>query len=119
MRGALSVENTVLTFKIAAGPRQRSHSRVRIPWDSHPHLTVLDSKLPYSSPPTTRRATVEVFDPSSTRDNFFSLDEDRLCTTASNNSLIFACILCLAMTGAVTCLHSRFLAMAVLFAHLF
>jgi hypothetical protein len=50
------------------------HSRVRVPWDSWPHVTVPDSRLPqpggsprhwvpFSSPPTTRRATVEVFDP--------------------------------------------------------
>jgi hypothetical protein len=34
MWGALSEERTGLTFKIAAGPRQRSHSRVRVPRDS-------------------------------------------------------------------------------------
>jgi hypothetical protein len=31
------------------------------------YFTVSDSRLPFSSPPTTRRLTVEVFDPSSTR----------------------------------------------------
>jgi hypothetical protein len=31
------------------------------------NVTVSDSRLPFSSPPTTRRATVEVFDPASTR----------------------------------------------------
>jgi hypothetical protein len=31
MWGALSDERTGLSFKIAAGPRQRSHSRVRVP----------------------------------------------------------------------------------------
>jgi hypothetical protein len=30
--------------------------------------TVSDSRIPFPSPPTTRRATVEVFDPASTRD---------------------------------------------------
>jgi hypothetical protein len=44
-----------------------AHSRVRVPWDSWLYFTVSDSRLPFSSPPTTRRATVEVFDPSSTR----------------------------------------------------
>jgi hypothetical protein len=29
-----------LSFTIAAGPRQRSHSRVRVPWDSRPYFTV-------------------------------------------------------------------------------
>jgi hypothetical protein len=69
MWGALSDERTGLPFKIAAGPRQRSHSRVRVrvPWDSRPYFTVSDSRLPFSSPPTTRRVTVEVFDPASKR----------------------------------------------------
>jgi hypothetical protein len=84
-----------LSFTIAAGPRQRSHSQVRVPRDSRPHFTVSDSRLPstwrarssylyspgtgwpsytprhcvlFSSPPTTRRATVEVFDTASTQD---------------------------------------------------
>jgi hypothetical protein len=60
MWDALSDERTGLSFTIAADPRQRSHSR-----DSRPFLTVSVSKLPYSSPPTSRRATVEVFDPPS------------------------------------------------------
>jgi hypothetical protein len=64
---ALSDERTGLSFTIAAGPRQRSHFRVRFPWDSWPYFTVSDSRLPFSSPPTTRRVTVEVFDPASTR----------------------------------------------------
>jgi hypothetical protein len=67
MLGALSDERTGLSFVIATGPRQRSKSRVRVPWDSRPYFTVSDSRLPFSSPPTTRRVTVEVFDPASTR----------------------------------------------------
>jgi hypothetical protein len=59
--GALSDERTGLSFTIAAGPCQRSLSRVR------PYFTVSDLRLPFSSPPTTRRVTVEVFDPASTR----------------------------------------------------
>jgi hypothetical protein len=35
------------------------------PWDLRPYFTVSDLRLPFSSPPTTRRATVEVFDPAS------------------------------------------------------
>jgi hypothetical protein len=54
MWGALSDERTGLSFTIAAGPRQRSHSRVRVSWDSGPYFTVSDSRLPFSSPPTTR-----------------------------------------------------------------
>jgi hypothetical protein len=68
MWGAVSDERTGLSFTTAAGPRQHSHSRVRVPWDSRPYFTVSDSRLPFPSPPTTRRATVEVFDPASTRD---------------------------------------------------
>jgi hypothetical protein len=32
MWGVLSEERTGLLFTIAAGPRQRSHLRVRVPW---------------------------------------------------------------------------------------
>jgi hypothetical protein len=37
------------------------------------HILLSDSRLSFSSPPTTRRATVEVFDPASTRDPTFEL----------------------------------------------
>jgi hypothetical protein len=63
--GALSDERISLSFAIVAGPRQRSYSRVRVPWNSRPHFTVSDSRLPVLSPPTTRRTTVEVLDPAS------------------------------------------------------
>jgi hypothetical protein len=66
-------ERTGLSFLYAAGPCQRSLSRVRVPWDLRPYFTVSDSRLPFSSPPTTRRATVEVFDPASTRLSNLSL----------------------------------------------
>jgi hypothetical protein len=59
---------TVLSFAIAAGPRQRSLSRVRVPWDLRPYFTASDSRIPFASPPTIRRVMVEVFDPASTRD---------------------------------------------------
>jgi hypothetical protein len=65
--GALSDERTGLSFTIAAGPHQRSLPRVPVPWESRPYFTVSDLRLPFSSPPTTRRVTVEVFDPASTR----------------------------------------------------
>jgi hypothetical protein len=67
MWGALSDGRTGLSFTIAACPCQRSHSLVRAPLDSRPYFTVSDLRLPISSPPTTRRVTVEVFDPASTR----------------------------------------------------
>jgi hypothetical protein len=57
MWGSLSDERTGLSFTIAAGPLQRSYSRVS------------DSILPFSSPPLTRRATVEVSDPASARES--------------------------------------------------
>jgi hypothetical protein len=66
--GTLSDERTGLSFAIATGPRQRSHFLVRVPWDSRPYFTVSDSRLPFSSPPTTLRVKVEVFDPASIRD---------------------------------------------------
>jgi hypothetical protein len=66
--GALSDERTELSFTIALGPRQRSLFRVRLPWDSWQYFTVSDSRLPFSSPPTTRRVMVEVFYPTSIQD---------------------------------------------------
>jgi hypothetical protein len=48
MWGALSGERTGLLFSISAGLCQRSHSRVRVPWDSPSHFTVSDSRLPFS-----------------------------------------------------------------------
>jgi hypothetical protein len=66
---ALSDERMGLPFTIAAGPPQCSHSRVQFPWDSPPYFTLSDSRLPFSSPPTPRRAVVEVFDPASTRES--------------------------------------------------
>jgi hypothetical protein len=67
MWGVLSDERTGLSFAIATGPRQRSNSRVRVPWDSRPYFTVSDLRLPFSSPPRTRRVTVEILVPASTR----------------------------------------------------
>jgi hypothetical protein len=40
---------------------------VLVPWDLRPYFTVSDLRLPFPSPPTTRRFTVELFDPASTR----------------------------------------------------
>jgi hypothetical protein len=44
--GAPSNKSTSLSFTIAACPRQRSHSWVRISWDSWPYFTVSDLRLP-------------------------------------------------------------------------
>jgi hypothetical protein len=65
--GTLSDERTGLSFVYAAVPCQCSLSRVRVPCYSRPYFTVSDLRLPFSSPPTTCRVTVEVFDPASTR----------------------------------------------------
>jgi hypothetical protein len=70
---ALSDKRTGLSFTIAAGSRHRSRSQVRVPWDSRPYFPVPDSRLPFSSPPTTRRATMEVFYPASIRDTALSV----------------------------------------------
>jgi hypothetical protein len=64
--GAISDERTSLSSVYAVGPRQRSISRVPVPWGSWLYFTVSDLRLPSSSLPTTRRVTVEVFDPAST-----------------------------------------------------
>jgi hypothetical protein len=69
MWGSLSDERMGLSFTIAAGPRQRSHSRARVLWDSQPYFTLSDFRFPFSSLPTTRRFAVEVFDPAATRDS--------------------------------------------------
>jgi hypothetical protein len=65
--GALSDVRTGLSFVYAAGPCQRSLSWFWVPWNWRPYFTFSDLRLPLSSPPTTRRVTVEVFDPASTR----------------------------------------------------
>jgi hypothetical protein len=64
--GALSDEKTGVSFVYVAGPCQCSLSQVWVPWDSWPYFTVSDLRLPFSSPPTTRRVMVEVFEPAST-----------------------------------------------------
>jgi hypothetical protein len=63
MLGALSDERTILSFTIAAGPRQRIHFRDRVPWDSWPHFTVSDSRLPFSSPPMVEVSSFGQFSP--------------------------------------------------------
>jgi hypothetical protein len=57
-----------LMARIAVGLCQCIHYRVQVLWDSGPYFTVSDLRLPFSSPPMTCRATVEVFDPASTRE---------------------------------------------------
>jgi hypothetical protein len=64
---ALSDERMGLTFLYAAGPHQRILSRVWVPSDSWPSFTFSDLRLLFSSPPMSRRVTVEVFQRASTR----------------------------------------------------
>jgi hypothetical protein len=51
MWGAQSDERMGLLFTIAAGPRQHSHSRVRVPRDSLSYFIVSDSRLPQPGGP--------------------------------------------------------------------
>jgi hypothetical protein len=67
MWGVLSDDRMGLSFVYAAGSCPNSLSRVLVPWDLRPYYTVSDLKLPFSSPPTTRRVTMEVSDPAATR----------------------------------------------------
>jgi hypothetical protein len=63
MWDGLSNERTGMSFIFAAGPRQRSHSRVQVPWDLWTYFYCLWLESSFSSPPTTRRVTVVVFGP--------------------------------------------------------
>jgi hypothetical protein len=60
-----SDERTGLSFVYASGSCQRSLSRIRVPLDSRPYFTISVLRLPFSSPTTTCRVTVELFDPAS------------------------------------------------------
>jgi hypothetical protein len=122
--GAPSLDEwTGLSFTIVAGPHQRSHSQVWVLWDSWPYFTVSDSRLPQpggylyspgtgwpsytsrywvpsSSPPMTRRATVEVFKPAYTwtlnkLSSLFPLyipRADPVENTVSNSSSLVVCV---------------------------
>jgi hypothetical protein len=87
MLGVLSDERTGLSFTIAAGSRQRSHFCDLVPRDSVLYFIVSDSRfpqpggpvprihrpgtwwhwVPFSSPPTTRMATMQVYEAASAR----------------------------------------------------
>jgi hypothetical protein len=60
MWGAFFDERTSLSFKIAAGPRQRSHCRVRVPWDLWPYFSVSDSRLPLSKNQSLRKRVCQL-----------------------------------------------------------
>jgi hypothetical protein len=60
---------TVREFQVCwCGVLSLTRGRVWVPWDSWPYFTVSDPRLPFPSSPTTRKVTVEVFDPDPTRD---------------------------------------------------
>jgi hypothetical protein len=54
-------------FCMCRWPLPAQSFSVLVPWDLRPYFTASDLRLPFSSPPTTRRVTVEVLDPASTR----------------------------------------------------
>jgi hypothetical protein len=72
MSCALSDERTSLPGIVVAGPRQRSHSRIRVLGTRDRILLSQNSRLPFSAPPTTYRFTVEVFDPSFTHKSTYN-----------------------------------------------
>jgi hypothetical protein len=75
-----------VSFTLAAGARQRSHSRVRVPWDTRPYFTVSDMRLPFSSLPTTRKVTVEVFDTASTWQTALNSSQSHIATDGQSVS---------------------------------
>jgi hypothetical protein len=110
--GALSDGRTGLSFVNASGPCRRSLS-----CDWRPSVTVAYLRLPFSSPPTTRRVTGEVFDPASTRGCRLSFpyllsiwySTDRIENTVSNIPSVVAYV----FVTVGTCIPSRCLAMAI------
>jgi hypothetical protein len=103
-----------LYFVCAAGPCQRRSFWVRVFWYSRPYFTVSDLRLPILSPLTTRRVTVEVFDPASTRvlpcngswTSLYSLGTYRTENTVSNNYLIVVCYTVVSSQWLCLWLHS-------------
>jgi hypothetical protein len=119
--------------RIAAGPRQSSHSRVRVSRDSWSYFTVSDSRLPqpgrpgsriynpqeqggpaipprhwvpFSPPPTTRRTAVEVFQLASTRGNISSLTCPAYnISTCASQETPFRC--CSVIVAVETCLFAQ------------
>jgi hypothetical protein len=72
----------------------------RSPLGLGPYVTVSDLRLPFSSPPTTRRVTAEVFDPASTRvcifsdscSSLYSLRTNRTENTAPDSSIAYVSV---------------------------
>jgi hypothetical protein len=118
-----------LSFTIAAGPRQRSHSQVRFSRNSWPHFTVPDSRLLQRGGPDPRiyipqeqggpviplgtgfpfrRIHTESHTQRNSPNNsLYSLGSDRIKNTVSNSSFIVAFLLVV----SETLLSSRHLTM--------
>jgi hypothetical protein len=62
MWGTVSDDRRGLSFTVAAGPRQHSYSRVRVPRVSRPYFTVSDSRLPKPDGPGPRIYIVQEWD---------------------------------------------------------
>jgi hypothetical protein len=89
MWSTLSVERTGLSFATAAGPRQRSHSRVRVP--------------------------MEVFDPASTRDSHNWLNPSRLELSARTTQKTPLLTIAVQSSWEHVCLRSRYSATAAVY----
>jgi hypothetical protein len=103
-----------LSLIIATGPRQRSQSQIRVPRDSWPHFALSNSRLsrpggrcslihippetrwpsytpshwvPFLSPPTSCRATVEIFNLAFTRDSSKTESESYVTSDSQSASL--------------------------------
>jgi hypothetical protein len=138
MWGALSVERTGLSFTIAADPRPQSFSgpspsglmtifyclRFETPTTRYPYLYPPGTGwptytprhwVPFPSPPTTRRATVEIFDTTSTRADWQHRFRFSRCSSGADpteNQQLFYCCVFISFANEI-CLPSHYLAMAV------
>jgi hypothetical protein len=83
------------------------------PWDSRPYFTVSDLRLPFSSPPTTRRVTVEVFDPVSTRVLSLLNYQSSLYSPITDRTENVSSIIARSLVAGETCPQSCSLATAV------
>jgi hypothetical protein len=139
--GALSDKRGLLVSASAVIPGSESHrihDHILLPqiqdsltWNArYPYLYPFRNRVaqlyprhwaPFSSPPKTRRTTVELFVPTSmqgaisqcTTDSLCSLGSDRIENTTSKSSSIVVCVCCLVMALGLLCSHSCYIAMAV------
>jgi hypothetical protein len=85
MWGALCDERTTLSFTVAVGLRQCSHSRVRVLRDSGSYFIVSDLSLPQPGEPCPCITQCKI-------DSLCNLGTDRMANTSSENSSSFGCI---------------------------